>query len=75
MSEQQTPQLAAGDASIDPTAPSRLREAGVAAAMYLGCIVVALFASALIVWATGGSWQAVFSALLDGSIRAPGALG
>ena len=82
MSEQQTPPLAAGDPGTDPTvpetsvtAPSRFREAGVAAAMYIGCIVVALFASALIVWATGGSWQAVFSALLDGSIRAPGRWG
>ncbi|MYB02780.1 MAG: ABC transporter permease, partial [Acidimicrobiaceae bacterium] len=82
MSDQQTPQAAAGDSGTDPTAsggsataPSRLREAAVAAAMYLGCIVVALFASALIVWATGGSWQAVFSALLDGSLRAPGRWG
>ena len=56
-------------------APSRLREAAEAAAMYLGCIVVALIVSAIIVWATGGSWQAVFSALLDGSLRAPGRWG
>ncbi|MDE0494534.1 MAG: ABC transporter permease, partial [Acidimicrobiaceae bacterium] len=82
MSDQQTPPEAAGDSGTDPTAsggsataPSRLHEAAVAAAMYLGCIVVALFASALIVWATGGSWQAVFSALLDGSLRAPGRWG
>ena len=79
MSEQHA-QLAAEGPETGPTstagpAPSRLREAGVAAAMYLACIIVALFASALIVWATGGSWQAVFSALLDGSLRAPGRWG
>ena len=81
MSEQ-APTLAAEGGDAEPAAsaeaaaaPSRLREAGVAAAMYLGCIVVALFVSALIVWATGGSWQAVFSALLDGSLRAPGRWG
>ena len=62
-------------ASAAGPAPSRLREAGVAAAMYLGCIVVALIVSAIIVEATGGSWQAVFSALLDGSLRAPGRWG
>ena len=55
--------------------PSRLREAAVVAAMYLASIVVALFISAVIVWGTGGSWQAVFSALLDGSLRAPGRWG
>lgn len=81
MSEQHA-QLAAEGPETGPTAtagsgpaPSRLREAGVAAAMYVACIIVALFASALIVWATGGSWQAVFSALLDGSLRAPGRWG
>lgn len=58
-----------------PPAPSRLHETGVALAMYLGCIVVALFISAVIVAATGGSWPAVFSALLDGSLRAQGRWG
>ena len=82
MSEQQTPQVATEGPDVDQNesasaapAPSRLHEAGVAAGMYLACIVVALLISAIIVWATGGSWQAVFSALLDGSLRAPGRWG
>jgi len=54
---------------------SRLREASVVLGMYLACIVAALLISAVIVSATGGSWQAVFSALLDGSLRAPGRWG
>lgn len=65
----------AGTVPEPPPAPTRLHEGIVALAMYLGCIVVALFISAIIVWATGGSWQAVFSALLDGSLRAPGRWG
>lgn len=58
-----------------PPAPSRLHEGAVALAMYLGCILAALFISAVIVAATGGSWPAVLSALLDGSLRAPGRWG
>ena len=69
------PETAPTASAAAPPAPSRLREAGEAAAMYLGCIVAALIVSAVIVWATGGSWQAVFSALLDGSLRAPGRWG
>ena len=81
MSDQQAQLAAEGPETVSAAVEgsgssySRLSEAGVAAAMYLGCIIVALFASALIVWATGGSWQAVFSALLDGSLRAPGRWG
>ncbi len=62
--------------AVEPvSAPSRLHELGVALAMYLGCILAALFISAIIVSVTGGSWRAVFSALLDGSLRAPGRWG
>ncbi len=66
---------AAAVSAASERAPSRLSEAGVAAAMYLGCIVIALIVSAIIVWVTGGSPQDVFSALLDGSLRAPGRWG
>ncbi len=62
-------------ASVAMKAPSKLHEISVVLAMYLGCILIALFISAVIVSATGGSWQAVFSALLDGSLRAPGRWG
>src|SRR6187401_2024091 len=45
------------------------------AGLYVVSIGGALVLSALIVWATGGSASAVFSALLDGSLRSPGAWG
>lgn len=54
---------------------SRGREIAVVVNLYLSCIVAALVISAILVNATGGSWQAVFSALLDGSVRAPGRWG
>ena len=69
------PSQGPGSIPEPPPAPSRLHETGVALAMYLGCIMVALFISAVIVAATGGSWPAVFSALLDGSLRAQGRWG
>ena len=43
--------------------------------LYLICIAVALALSAALVEATGGSTGAVFSALLDGSLRGPGRVG
>lgn len=43
--------------------------------LYTASIVIALGLSGLLVWATGGSARAVFSALLDGSLRSPGAWG
>lgn len=86
MSDPRPPEAVADAFEIDGAAPgakvagavaasSRLHEIGVVVAMYLGCILAALFISAVIVSATGGSWQAVFSALLDGSLRAPGRWG
>ena len=50
---------------------SKAREVTVVVGLYLGCILTALVLSAILVSATGGSWRAVFSALLDGSVRAP----
>lgn len=43
--------------------------------LYVGSIAGALAVSALLVQATGGSASGVFSALLDGSLRSPGAWG
>ena len=56
-------------------AARRLRQPAFVVAAYAGSIFAALLASAVIVTATGGSWTAVFSALLDGSVRAPGRWG
>ncbi len=44
-------------------------------ALYVGCPIVAVAASALLVSATGGDAGAVWSALVDGSVRSPGAWG
>lgn len=44
-------------------------------ALYAGSILLALSLSAILVVGVGGSPGAVFSALLDGSIRSPGAWG
>ncbi len=44
-------------------------------ATYATCIAVALGLCAVVVSATGGSAAKVFSALLDGSVRSPGAWG
>ena len=54
---------------------SKAREAGVVAGLYIGSVAVALIMSAALVAVTGGSWREVFSALLDGSLRAPGRWG
>lgn len=75
LSDEAAPSQEAAAIPEPPPAPSRLHEGAVALAMYLGCILAALFISAVIVAATGGSWPAVLSALLDGSLRAPGRWG
>lgn len=43
--------------------------------LYVACVSAALVLSALLVAVTGGSWRAVFAALLDGSVRNPGRWG
>ena len=55
--------------------PSKMHDAVVVTAIYAASIFGALFLSAFLVAVTGGSWQKVFSALLDGSIRNDGAWG
>lgn len=74
---------AAADA-VEPTPPGsgsglfssrRLADAGLVAGLYAGSVALALALSALLVQVTGGSPSDVSTALLDGSIRQPGALG
>jgi general nucleoside transport system permease protein len=43
--------------------------------LYVICISVALALAAILVAVTGGSWTAVYTAMLDGSIRNPGRIG
>ncbi len=54
---------------------SRSREGATVLGIYLASIAVALLVAALVLWATGGSWTTVLSALLDGSVRRPGRWG
>ena len=60
-----------------PPAPSRSRalQLGEVVVLYVACVSAALIVSALLVAVTGGSWRAVFAALLDGSVRNPGRWG
>lgn len=51
------------------------RDTGVAIGLYVLSLSAAIFVSALLVAATGGSATAVFDALLDGSLRSQGAWG
>jgi general nucleoside transport system permease protein len=58
-----------------PAEPARWRRVAPTVLIYVVCVGVALGLCALLVSATGGSASAVFSALLDGSLRSPGAWG
>ena len=62
---------------VVPGGPPRrsARDALVTVATYVVSIAVALGLCALLVSATAGSWEKVFSALIDGSIRSAGAWG
>lgn len=73
MSEQ--PPRSGGSGRLGPTGLARIISAGEVVGLYALCIVAALLLSALIVQLTGGDSLAVFSALLDGSIRGPGRIG
>ncbi len=57
------------------TGRSRLKSASCVLGVYAVCIASALAISALVVWAAGGSWTAVFSSLLNGSLLRPGRWG
>jgi simple sugar transport system permease protein len=58
------------------TAPERGRSPWAEAiALYAICIVAAVALAAVLVMVTGGSWSAVFEALIDGSVRRPGRWG
>jgi len=60
-----------------PASPSRSRVSQLLEVvfLYVACVSAALVVSALLVSVTGGSWRAVFAALLDGSVRNPGRWG
>ncbi|MEO1061182.1 MAG: ABC transporter permease [Actinomycetota bacterium] len=58
-----------------PGGRSRLARIAEVVGLYVVCIAAALVLSALLVAATGGSWTAVFGAMLDGSVRNPGRIG
>lgn len=75
MSDSET--LAQVDHDNGPAGPSRSRVLHLSeiVLLYVVCISAALVVSALLVAATGGSWRAVFAALLDGSVRNPGRWG
>ncbi len=75
MSDSETlAQVAHDDASPGPSR-SRVLHLSEIVFLYVACISGALVVSALLVAVTGGSWQAVFAALLDGSVRNPGRWG
>jgi len=73
MSEQ--PPRSGGSGRLGATGFARITSAGEVVGLYALCIVAALLLSALIVQVTGGDSLAVFSALLDGSLRGPGRIG
>jgi len=73
MSEQ--PPRSGGGGHLGATGLARITSAGEVVGLYALCIVAALLLSALIVQVTGGDSLAVFSALLDGSLRGPGRIG
>jgi simple sugar transport system permease protein len=60
--------------AVPPPQP-RLRQAAATTATYAACVGGALVLCALLVAATGGSWSKVFTSLVDGSFRSPGAWG
>lgn len=75
MSDTETSTPAGTDGA--PAGPSRSRASQLfeVVFLYVVCISAALVVSALLVAVTGGSWRAVFAALLDGSVRNPGRWG
>lgn len=54
---------------------SRYGVTGEVIGLYVVCIFGALALAAILVAATGGSWTAVYTAMLDGSLRKPGRIG
>lgn len=69
------PPRSSGRGRLGASGRARITSAGEVVGLYALCIVAALVLSALIVQLTGGDSLAVFSALLDGSIRGPGRIG
>ena len=75
MSESETLTRVDNDEVSPGSSRSRVRRLSEILILYVACISGALVLSALLVAVTGGSWRAVFAALLDGSVRNPGRWG
>ncbi len=67
-------QVEVDDVSLGPSR-SRVLGLGEVLGLYAASIFGAVLLSAVLVEVTGGSWQTVLSALLDGSVRNPGRWG
>ena len=75
MSDSETPAQVDNDDAPPARSRSRALQLGEVVLLYVACVSAALIVSALLVAVTGGSWRAVFAALLDGSVRNPGRWG
>ena len=75
MSDSETLTQAGTDDAPAGLSRSRVSHLSEVVFLYVACISAALVVSALLVAVTGGSWRAVFAALLDGSVRNPGRWG
>ena len=75
MSDREKPAQVGNDCAPPRPSRSRTLQLGEVVVLYVACISAALVVSALLVAVTGGSWRAVFAALLDGSVRNPGRWG
>ncbi len=64
-----------GEGGVVASAPAREDSRVEIVGLYAASIAVALVLSGVLVVATGGSWQDVYRAMIDGSIRNPGRWG
>jgi general nucleoside transport system permease protein len=77
MTSAETPETLVEMASAEQVVrrPSKLSSAAEPIVLYAICLSVALALGAILVASTGGSWTAVYTAILDGSIRRAGRWG
>jgi general nucleoside transport system permease protein len=59
----------------EPLRPSSTKRALTIVGLYVVAVAIALGVSAALIALTGGPWQKVFTALIDGSVRKPGRWG